>query len=83
MTESAAKFRSSFPEGRKLSAGFRSAVWKHGGKWEGIVPQLLSSFKKTASGPRRLQLEKYMRVVGCATCRGIPLPAGKSLRRTR
>src|SRR5437588_11174861 len=25
-------------------------VWKHGGPWEGIVPQLLSSFKKTASG---------------------------------
>ncbi len=38
-------------------------VWKHGDKWEGIVPQLLSSFKKTAAGPRRLQLEKYMRVV--------------------
>ena len=38
-------------------------VWKHGGKWEGIVPQLLSSFKKTAAGPRRMQLEKYMRVV--------------------
>src|SRR5262249_18763367 len=34
------------------------AVWKHGGKWEGIVPQLLSSFKKTAAGPRRMQLEK-------------------------
>ena len=31
------------------------AVWKHGGKWEGIVPQLLSSFKKTAAGPRRLK----------------------------
>src|SRR5439155_1687486 len=22
-------------------------VWKHGGTWEGIIPQLLSSFKKT------------------------------------
>jgi excinuclease ABC subunit A len=46
------------------------AVWKHGGKWEGIVPQLLSSFKKTAAGPRRLQLEKYMRSVRCPTCQG-------------
>jgi excinuclease ABC subunit A len=45
-------------------------VWKHGGKWEGIIPQLLSSFKKTAAGPRRLQLEKYMRVVRCARCQG-------------
>jgi excinuclease ABC subunit A len=43
--------------------------WKHGGTWEGIIPQLMSSFKKTASGPRRLQLEKYMRVVRCPSCR--------------
>jgi excinuclease ABC subunit A len=50
-------------------------VWKHGGKWEGIVPQLLSSFKKTAAGPRRMQLEKYMRVVGCSSCRGQRLNA--------
>jgi excinuclease ABC subunit A len=50
-------------------------VWKHGQKWEGIIPQLLSSFKKTAAGPRRLQLEKYMRVVPCPTCRGQRLNA--------
>jgi excinuclease ABC subunit A len=53
----------------------RMGVWKHGGKWEGIVPQLLSSFKKTAAGPRRLQLEKYMRVVGCPSCKGQRLNA--------
>ena len=29
------------------------AVWKHGGNWEGIIPQLLTSFKKTAAGPWR------------------------------
>jgi excinuclease ABC subunit A len=51
------------------------AVWKHGGTWEGIVPQLLSSFKKTAAGPRRLQLEKYMRVVRCPACGGQRLNA--------
>jgi excinuclease ABC subunit A len=45
-------------------------VWKHGGKWEGIIPQLQSSFKKTAAGPRRLQLEKYMRVIRCPACQG-------------
>ncbi len=57
------------------------AVWKHGGKWEGIVPQLLSSFKKTASGPRRLQLEKYMRVVRCPTCQGQRLnPQARAVR---
>jgi excinuclease ABC subunit A len=53
----------------------RHGLWKHGGKWEGIVPQLLSSFKKTAAGPRRMQLEKYMRVVRCPTCRGQRLNA--------
>jgi excinuclease ABC subunit A len=46
------------------------AVWKHGDKWEGIIPQLLGSFKKTAAGPRRMQLEKYMRVVRCPSCHG-------------
>ena len=51
------------------------SVWKHGGKWEGIVPQLLSGFKKTAAGPRRMQLEKYMRVVRCSTCGGQRLNA--------
>jgi excinuclease ABC subunit A len=50
-------------------------VYKHGAKWEGIIPQLLSSFKKTAAGPRRLQLEKYMRVVRCPTCQGQRLNA--------
>jgi excinuclease ABC subunit A len=45
-------------------------VWKHGAKWEGIVSQLQASFRKTAAGPRRLQLEKYMRVVPCPTCKG-------------
>ena len=46
------------------------AVWKHGGKWEGLVPQFLASFKKVAAGPRRMQLEKYMRVARCTTCGG-------------
>jgi excinuclease ABC subunit A len=56
-------------------------VWKHGAKWEGIVPQLLSSFKKTAAGPRRLQLEKYMRVVPCPACRGQRLnPQARAVR---
>jgi excinuclease ABC subunit A len=56
-------------------------VWKHGDKWEGIVPQLLRSFKKTAAGPRRLQLEKYMRVVRCPTCGGQRLnPQARAVR---
>src|SRR5262249_37523838 len=51
----------------KKRGGF---VWKHGGKWEGVIPQLLSGFKKTAAGPRRMQLEKYMRVLRCPSCNG-------------
>jgi excinuclease ABC subunit A len=59
----------------------RAGVWKHGGKWEGIVPQLLSSFKKTAAGPRRMQLEKYMRVVRCPSCQGQRLnPQARAVR---
>src|SRR5262245_22831386 len=48
----------------------RGPSWKHGGKWDGIIPDLLSQFKKTSAGPRRLQLEKYMRVMRCPTCNG-------------
>lgn len=51
------------------------AVWRHGGKWEGVIPQLMTSFKKTAAGPRRMQLEKYMRVMRCPTCNGNRLNA--------
>ena len=62
-------------------------VWKHGGIWEGVVPQLQVSFKKTAAGPRKYQLEKYMRVMKCSACHGQRLNpqarfvkiAGKSL----
>src|SRR5262249_18388421 len=57
------------------------AVWKHGGKWEGIIPQLLASFKKTASGPRRMQLEKYMRAIRCPACKGQRLnPQARAVR---
>jgi excinuclease ABC subunit A len=65
-------------EGRHITYEWKQRgghVWKHGGTWEGIVPQLLSSFRKTAAGPRRLQLEKYMRVVRCGSCQGQRLNA--------
>ena len=56
-------------------------VWKHGGKWEGIVPQMIAQFKKTAAGPRRVQLEKYMRVVRCPACDGQRLnPQARAVR---
>src|SRR6185295_53070 len=56
-------------------------VWKHGGRWEGIVPQLVAQFKKTAAGPRRMQLEKYMRTVHCPACNGQRLnPQARAVR---
>jgi excinuclease ABC subunit A len=56
-------------------------VWKHGGQWEGIVPQLMAQFKKTATGPRRWQLEKFMRVVRCPDCHGHRLnPQARAVR---
>jgi excinuclease ABC subunit A len=33
-------------------------VWKHGGTWEGIIPQLLASFKKTAAAPTSCSARK-------------------------
>ncbi len=68
---------------RHITYGFkhRGGVWKHGGKWEGIVPQLMSSFKKVAAGPRRAQLEKYMRSMRCPACQGQRLnPQARAVR---
>ena len=50
-------------------------VWKHSGKWDGVIPQLLSSFKKTAAGPWRIMLEKAMRSLPCDICGGARLNA--------
>lgn len=59
----------------------RGGIWKHAGKWEGIIPQLLSSFKKAAGGPRRLQLEQYMHVIRCPACDGQRLnPQARAVR---
>ena len=48
---------------------------KYGGKYEGIVPELTSKYKQSKSGMQRRQLEKYMRVLGCTSCRGARLNA--------
>jgi excinuclease ABC subunit A len=59
----------------------RGGLHKHGGTWEGIIPQLLSSFKKTAAGPWRMAMEKYMRVGRCASCQGQRLnPQARAVR---
>lgn len=45
-------------------------VWKHGGKWEGFIPELLDDYRKGKNPMRRRQLEKYMEVLPCRSCQG-------------
>ncbi|MBS0265776.1 MAG: excinuclease ABC subunit UvrA, partial [Planctomycetes bacterium] len=59
----------------------RGGVWKHGGTYAGIVPELLESYRKARNPMRRRQLEKYMRVTGCSACQGTRLnPQARSVR---
>ena len=43
----------------------RGGVWKHGGTFKGIVPELLDSYRNAKNPMRRRQLEKYMRGECC------------------
>jgi len=44
--------------------------YKWGGRFEGIIPKLLSQYRNTRSRPQRRQLEKHMCVLDCACCNG-------------
>jgi excinuclease ABC subunit A len=48
--------------------GHSPHMW--GGKWEGIVPDLVSKHGSTGSKMQKRQLEKYMSVVRCPECHG-------------
>jgi len=48
----------------------RGGTWKHGGTYEGLVPELLEGYRKTNNPMRRKQLEKYMRFMACTSCGG-------------
>ncbi len=59
----------------------RRGIWRHSEPWEGIIPQLASSYKKVQAGPRRAQLEQYMRQIRCPACDGQRLnPQARSVR---
>jgi excinuclease ABC subunit A len=47
-----------------------AAPTKYGGKFEGIVPELLGKYRGTKSSMHLRQLEKYMNTVHCTACRG-------------
>ena len=51
---------------------------KWGGKFEGIIPGLLSQYRSTRSRVQRRMFEKYMSVIGCARCGGKRLNAQAS-----
>ncbi len=54
---------------------------KWGGKFEGIIPKLLSQYRTTRSRMQRRALEKYMNVVGCGACHGQRLnPQARAVR---
>ncbi len=48
---------------------------KYGGKYEGIIPELVSKHRSSKSRPQISKLEKYMRTLPCAECGGERLVA--------
>ncbi|MBX7165168.1 MAG: excinuclease ABC subunit UvrA [Pirellulales bacterium] len=61
--------------------GGGSGAYKYGGRWEGILPDLLGKYRNSKSAMQRRQLEKYMKVLGCSSCRGQRLnPQARSVR---
>jgi excinuclease ABC subunit A len=46
------------------------ARWSHSGNWEGLLPQAERLYRQTKSEYRRKELEKFMRISPCPTCRG-------------
>jgi excinuclease ABC subunit A len=62
---------------RHITYAWRSSsgVWKHGGTYEGLVGELLESYRKAKNIMRRRQLEKYMEFILCSECRGTRLNA--------
>ena len=49
---------------------YRGGIWKHGGTFDGFIPELLEGYRKTNNPMRRRQLEKHMRFVDCSSCKG-------------
>jgi excinuclease ABC subunit A len=52
---------------------YNGGVWKHGGTFEGLLPELLKNYSKTRNPARRKQLENYMEFARCTSCNGTRL----------
>ena len=48
----------------------RGGMWKHGGVYEGIIPELNKAYGSAKNPMRRRQLEKYMSTGLCSSCQG-------------
>ena len=46
------------------------AQWSHRGAWEGLLPQAERLYAQTQSDYRKRELERFMRVFDCPTCKG-------------
>lgn len=56
---------------------------KYGGKFEGIVLDLLDRYRASKSPSKQAQLEKYMRIMACPDCQGSRLnPQARGVRIT-
>ena len=53
--------------------GYRGGTWKHGGTYDGVIPDLLENYRSTKNPMRRKQLEKYMEFRHCPGCDGARL----------
>lgn len=50
-------------------------VWKHGGRFEGVIAELREKYRKAESAMVRGFYEKYMRKTPCGDCKGARLTA--------
>ena len=57
---------------RNITFGWRNrgGVWKHGGTFPGVIPELLEAYRVAKNPMRRRQLEKYLHMAECSTCHG-------------
>ena len=53
-----------------MSAKNGDAQWSHNGEWEGLLPQTARLYAQTKSDWRKRELEGYMRVSDCPSCKG-------------
>jgi excinuclease ABC subunit A len=53
-----------------MSARNGDAQWSHNGEWEGLLPQTARLYAQTKSDWRKRELEGYMRVSDCPSCKG-------------